>query len=117
MYLIRIIEDKDGAIIYTKNKQKSLVLNPSYVYTLNELISNITSSAFKDYTTVTASTITSKLSRKNAIKTGTTKTNYRTIGYNKDDLILVWIGYDNNREFTKGYSLVAKNIWAVGIYY
>ena len=112
LYLIRKIEDKDGVVIYTKNEQKSLVLNPNYVYILNELLSNTTSSAFKDYTTATASTIASKLSRKYAIKTGTTKTDYWTVGYNKDDLMLVWIGYDNNREFTKGYSYVAKNIWA-----
>lgn len=112
LYLIRKIEDKNGVVIYTKDEQKSLVLNPNYVYILNELLSNTTSNAFKDYTTATASTIASKLSRKYAIKTGTTKTDYWTVGYNKDDLMLVWIGYDNNKEFTKGYSYIAKNIWA-----
>ena len=66
LYLIRKIEDKDGVVIYSKNEQKSLVLNPNYVYILNELLSNTTSSAFKDYTTATASTIASKLSKKYA---------------------------------------------------
>lgn len=112
LYLIRKIEDKDGNVIYTKENKKSLVLNPNYVYILNELLSNTTSSAFKDYTTATASTIASKLSRKYAIKTGTTATDYYTVGYNKDDLMLIWIGYDNNKEFTKNYGYMAKNIWA-----
>ncbi len=112
LYLIRKIEDKDGKVIYTKENKKSLVLNPNYVYILNELLSNTTSSAFRDYTSATAVTIAGKLSRKYAIKTGTTPTDYWTVGYNKDDLMLVWLGYDNNREFTKGYSNVAKNIWA-----
>ena len=112
LYLIRKIEDKNGDVIYNKDEKRMLVLNPNYVYILNELLSNTTSSAFKDYTSATASTIASKLSRKYAIKTGTTKTDYWTVGYNKDDLMLVWIGYDNNREFTKGYSYIAKNIWA-----
>jgi len=112
LYLIRKIEDRDGNVIYTKENKKSLVLNPNYVYILNELLSNTTSSAFKDYTTATAATIASKLSRKYAIKTGTTATDYWTVGYNKDDLMLVWLGYDNNRDFTKGYSYVGKNIWA-----
>ncbi len=112
LYLIRKIEDKNGNVIYNKDEKRMLVLNPNYVYILNELLSNTTSSAFKDYTNATASTIASKLSRKYAIKTGTTKTDYWTVGYNKDDLMLVWIGYDNNREFTKGYSYIAKNIWA-----
>ena len=112
LYLIRKIEDAKGNIIYTKENKKSLVLNPNYVYILNELLANTTSSAFKDYTTATASIIASKLSRKYAIKTGTTPTDYWTVGYNKDNLMLVWIGYDNNREFTKNYGYLAKNIWA-----
>lgn len=112
LYLIRKIEDKDGNVIYTKTNKKSLVLNPNYVYILNELLSNTTSSAFKDYTTATASTIASKLSRKYAIKTGTTSSDYWTVGYNQDDLMLIWIGYDDNREFTNNYGYMTKNIWA-----
>lgn len=112
LYFIRKIEDKDGNIIYTKENKKSLVLNPNYVYILNELLSNTSSSAFKDYTSATASTIASKLSRKYSIKTGTTASDYWTVGYNKDDLMLIWVGYDNNREFTKNYGYMTKNIWA-----
>ena len=26
--------------------------------------------------------------------------------------MLVWIGYDDNREFTQSYSYIPKNIWA-----
>ena len=112
LYLIRKIEDKDGNVIYTKENKKSLVLNPNYVYILNELLSNTSSSAFKDYTTATASTIASKLSRKYAIKTGTTSSDYWTVGYNKDDLMLIWLGYDNNKEFSNNYGYMTKNIWA-----
>ncbi len=112
LYLIRKIEDPNGNIIYVKDENKSLVLNPNYVYILNELLANTTSSAFRDYTTATARVIAGKLSRKYAIKTGTTATDYWTVGYNKDDLMLVWIGYDDNREFTESYSYITKNIWA-----
>ena len=112
LYLIRKIEDKDGNVIYEKENKKSLVLNPNYVYILNELLSNTSSSAFKDYTTATASTIASKLSRKYAIKTGTTQSDYWTVGYNQDDLMLVWLGYDDNKTFTNSYGYMTKNIWA-----
>ena len=112
LYFIRKIEDKEGNVIYTKENKKSLVLNPNYVYILNELLSNTSSSAFKDYTTATASTIASKLSRKYAIKTGTTSSDYWTVGYNEDDLMLIWLGYDDNREFTNNYGYIGKNIWA-----
>lgn len=112
LYLIRKIEDKDGNVIYIKEEDKSLVLNPNYVYILNELLSNTTNSVFKDYTSATGLSIASKLSRKYAIKTGTTESDYWTCGYNKDDLILVWVGYDDNREFEKNYGYISKNIWA-----
>jgi len=112
LYLIRKFEDKDGVVIYTKNEEKSLVLNPNYAYILNELLTNTISNAFKDYITATASTIALKLSRKHAIKICTTKADYWTVGYNKDNLMLVWIGYDNNREFTKGIIILQKNLWA-----
>ena len=104
LYFIRKIEDNNGKIIYTKDEKKSLVLNPNYVYILNELLSNTTNSVFKDYTTATASTIASKLSRKYAIKTGTTATDHWVVGYNTDDLMLAWIGYDDNKELEKNYS-------------
>ncbi len=112
LYLIRKIEDPNGNVIYAKQNQKSLVLNPNYVYILNELLTATSNSNFRDYTTATASVIASKLSRKYAIKTGSTETDYWTVGYNKDDLMLVWIGYDDNREFANGYSIISKNIWA-----
>ncbi len=112
LYFIRKIEDNNGKIIYTKDEKKSLVLNPNYVYILNELLSNTTNSVFKDYTTATASTIASKLSRKYAIKTGTTATDHWVVGYNTDDLMLAWIGYDDNKELEKNYSYLTKNIWA-----
>ncbi len=112
LYFIRKIEDSNNNVIYIKDEQKKLVLNPNYVYILNELLSNTSNSIFKDYTVATASTIASKLSRKYAIKTGTTATDHWAVGYNKDDLMLVWIGYDDNRELEKNYSYITKNIWA-----
>ncbi len=112
LYFIRKIEDNDGNVIYNKKEQKKLVLNPNYVYILNELLANTTSSIFKDYTVATASTIASKLTRKYAIKTGTTATDHWAIGYNQEDLMLVWIGHDDSTELEKNYSYITKNIWA-----
>ena len=112
LYFIRKIVDLDGKTIYEHKDSKKLVLNPNYVYILNELLANTSSSSFKDYTSATALSIASKLSRKYAIKTGTTESDYWTVGYNQDELMLVWIGYDDNKEFTTGYGSVSKNIWA-----
>ena len=112
LYFIKKIVDIDGKTIYEHKDEKKLVLNPNYVYILNELLTNTTNSNFKDYTSATALSIASKLSRKYAIKTGTTEFDYWTVGYNKDDLMLIWLGYDDNKEFTTGYGYVGKNTWA-----
>jgi membrane carboxypeptidase/penicillin-binding protein len=34
------------------------------------------------------------------------------VGYNKDNLMLIWIVYNNNSEFTNSYGYIGKNIWA-----
>ena len=112
LYFIDKIIDIDGKIIYKHKDEKKLVLNPNYVYILNELLTNTTNSNFNDYTSATALSIAAKLSRKYAIKTGTTEFDYWTVGYNKEDLMLIWLGYDDNKEFTTGYGYVGKNIWA-----
>lgn len=112
LYLIRKITDKDNNSIYEHTSNKQLVLNPNYVYILNELLTNTTNATFKDYTNPTALSIASKLSGKYSIKTGTTDSDYWCVGYNPNELMLIWSGYDDNREFTKGYGSLGKNVWA-----
>lgn len=112
IFFIKKIEDSNGLVIYEHKEKDKLVLNPNYVFILNELLANTTNSHIKDYTSATALSIASKLSRKYAIKTGTTIGDYWTVGYNPDELMMVWIGYDDNREFTQNYGHLSKNIWA-----
>ena len=112
LYFIKKITDKDDNVIYEHKSNKQLVLNPNYTYILNELLTNTTNPTFKDYTNPTALSIAGKLSQKYAIKTGTTDGDYWCVGYNPDELMLIWSGYDDNREFTKGYGALGKNVWA-----
>ena len=51
------------------------------------------------------------MSKKYALKTGTTKTDYWTVGYNNDALLMVWLGYDDASEISNEASRWAKNIW------
>ena len=55
--------------------------------------------------------LASKISRKYAMKTGSSGTDYWMIGYNPDALMLVWNGYDDNKEVTIKDNLISKNIW------
>lgn len=110
--LIRRVEDCEGNVIYEKKDKSEAVLNMNYAYILNEMLTGTLNNAFLDYATPTGITIAGKLSRKYALKTGTTDTDFWTVGYNPDILMLSWIGYDDNSKFTRSYQTENKNIWA-----
>jgi len=110
-FLIRKVLDKDGNVLYEHNNNPELVLNESHVYILNELLTGTYSSDFIDYNYPTLISLSGKLSRKYAVKTGTTDTDRLIFGYNKDLLVGVWTGYDDNRESPSSDAYISKNIW------
>ncbi len=110
-YFIEKVEDLKGNVLYEHNNKKKMVLNSNYVYILNEMLTNTSNANFQNYTTPTALSIASKMSKKYALKTGTTKTDYWTVGYNNDALLMVWLGYDDASEISNEASRWAKNIW------
>lgn len=117
LYFIERIEDLDGNILYEHEDKSTLTLNPNYTYILNEMMRSTTNDAYVDYTTPTALNISSKLTYKYAIKTGSTNTDYWIVGYNPDSLVMLWMGYDNNLDVTSEIRNSAKNIWADTIEY
>ncbi len=110
-YFIEKVEDLKGNVLYEHKDKKKMVLNSNYVYILNEMLSNTSNIKFQSYTSPTALSIANKMSRKYALKTGTTKTDYWTVGYNKDALLMIWLGYDDASDITNDASKWAKNIW------
>jgi membrane carboxypeptidase/penicillin-binding protein len=57
--------------------------------------------------------ISSRLTNTFAAKSGSTDTDNWMIGYNKDLLVSIWTGYDDNREITqRSDKLVAKYLFA-----
>ncbi len=109
---IKKVEDSEGNILYQKDDYKELVLNSNYTYILTEMLTGTTNSQFKDYANPTALTIASKLSRKYAIKTGTTDTDFWIAGYNPDIVMVTWVGMDDNSNLSANDSYISKNIWA-----
>ncbi len=110
--LIKRVEDKDGNVLYEKEDKKELVLNINYTYILNELLTGSTNSQFRDYANPTALVIAGQLSRKYAIKTGTTDSDFWIAGFNPDILMVTWVGYDDNSDVSSKYSSISKKIWA-----
>lgn len=112
LHFINKVEDSDGNILYEYKNDNKQVLNPNYTYILNEMLSNTYNKAFVDYTNPTALVISNKLHEKYAIKTGTTNTDFWTIGYNKNKLMLTWAGNDDSSDVSPSKSFITKNIFA-----
>ena len=115
LYFIEKIEDIDGNVLYEHEDINRLVVNPNYTYILNEMMTSTTNDAYVDYTTPTALNIASILTHKYALKTGSTNTDYWIVGYNPDRLMMMWMGYDNNKEVNGNVRNNAKKIWALTI--
>lgn len=111
-YLIRKVTDYNGKLIYQKKKTAEQVLNKNSVFILNELLSNTYNYNFIDYISPTMISVKSRLTKKYAVKSGSTDTDYWTIGYNPEALVMVWNGYDDNKNLNSSQSRISKNIWA-----
>ncbi len=111
-HFIKKIEDSNGNVLYEYKDNKEQVLNSSLVYIMNEILTSTYNYNFIDYNYPTCYDIASKLTKKYSIKTGTTDTDHLIFGYNKDIIVGIWSGYDDNRKTETSEGKNIKNIWA-----
>ena len=110
-YLIRKIETGNNKKLYKYEKEDNRVLNNNYTFILSELLSNCYDYKLIDYTVPTCLSIRPKITKKYAIKTGSTNTDSLIVGYSKDYTLGTWIGYDKNKKLQTEDNGVSKNIW------
>lgn len=110
-HFIERVEDSEGNILYEYNNDKKSILNPNLTYILNEMLTYTYDSAFIDYNYPTLISLLPKISNKYAIKSGTTDSDVWIIGYNKNAVLAVWNGYDNNKKLENDDNGHHKNIW------
>lgn len=110
-YFIEKIEDSAGNILYKHEEKKELVLDPSLVYILNELLTGTYASELIDYSYPTCINFRGQINGKYAIKSGTTEKDNLLFGYNPNYLLGAWIGFDDNKDTTNENSYALKNIW------
>lgn len=110
-YFIRKVTDKDGNVLYSYKAKKENVLNRSIVFILNEMLTSSYAQEFIDYNFPTCINIAPKITKKYAIKTGTTNTDHLIFGYNQELLMGIWAGYDNNKESDVKDGNLIKNMW------
>lgn len=111
-HFIRKIEDSEGNVLYEYKENKEKILDKSTIFILNNLLNNSYAKEFIDYTYPTCIAIAPKLTKKYAIKTGTTNTDHLIFGYNPDAILGIWMGYDDNSPTLVSDGNKMKNIWA-----
>ena len=117
LYLIERIEDNKGNLIYQHKDKSEEVLNKDNIYILNEMMTSTYNPTFNDYMSPTILSLNSRLTKKYAIKSGTTNSDYLIVGYNPDIFMMVWAGNDYNENASYKYSSIIKNIWCDNVEY
>lgn len=112
---INKVEDLNGNVLYQKKYDNNLILNKSLTYILNNLLTTTYDSDYIDYSYPTAIGIAPKIKHTLALKSGTTDTDHWSIGYNKDILTAVWVGYDDNKSLSVSDYKYSRNIWVDAI--
>ena len=110
-HLIERVVDKNGNVLYEADNEKELVLNSSLVFILNNMLTATYNPLYIDYNYPTAVSLSSKLTHTYSLKSGTTNGDNWNIGYNKDVVCAVWIGYDDNRSLNTTEYKYSQNIW------
>jgi len=105
------VEDLNGNVLYEKKYENEVILNKSLTYILNNLLTTTYDSDYIDYSYPTAIGIAPKIKHTLALKSGTTDTDHWSIGYNKDIVTAVWVGYDDNKSLSVSDYKYSRNIW------
>src|SRR5699024_12481093 len=105
---------RTGNVVVEHGEQKGeQVLHPQASFILTDLMTGMFATTMADYMAVTGSTITDKLSRNYAGKSGTTDSDSWMFGYSPQLVTGIWTGYDDNRPIEKvEEKTYAKHIWA-----
>lgn len=110
-HFIKKVEDSKGNILYENKEEKQEVLNSSLTYILNEMLTYTYNKNFIDYNYPTLISLLPNITHKYSIKSGTTDTDLLIMGYNKNAVLGVWTGYDDNKKIDSSKYSYHKNIW------
>lgn len=110
-HFIKKVEDYKGNVLYENKEEKQEVLNSSLTYILNEMLTYTYNKNFIDYNYPTLISLLPNITHKYSIKSGTTDTDLLIMGYNKNAVLGVWTGYDDNKKIDSSKYSYHKNIW------
>lgn len=111
-FLISKVTDLNDNVLYIHKDNPKSVLDNNYVYILNQMLSLTYDYDLVDYTYPTNVSIRALLSNKYAIKSGSTDTDNWVIGFNKNAVMAIWVGNDDNSNLNTNDYKYIKKIWA-----
>ena len=114
-HFIRKVVDSYGNVLYSVDDMKNRILNESYVYILNDMLKTTYDPSLIDYEYPTCYVIKNKMTHNYSVKTGTTDSDYLIFGYNKDAIVGIWAGNDDNSQVSSTGGILVKNIWVDAI--
>lgn len=111
--IITKITTFDDEVLYEASPNKKELFDEELCYILSETMTSIFDTNITYNIRPTGSLIASMLSNKYAGKSGSTDTDNWMTGFNKNIVLTVWTGYDDNREITKRVDKTfGKYVWA-----
>lgn len=109
---IKYVTDNNGKTIYKNTTSFENKFNSSTCYILAETMTNVFDNNLAININTTGAGIAAKLSKKYAAKSGSTDSDNWMIGFNKDIVLGIWTGYDDNSKIKNSVTKYIKNIWA-----
>lgn len=111
---IRKVVDKNGRVLVEEKPKLKKELDERYIYIMNDLMSAMFDVTLPGYTTPTGSSVAHLLNRPMSGKSGSTPADSWMIGYTRQLVAGVWIGYDENKTLNHAqHGTIAKRIWAI----
>ena len=111
-YLINKVCVMNDNVIYEHKSDSYQVLDENYTYILNNMLSLTYDYDMIDYSYPTNISIKALLTNKYAIKSGSTDIDNWVIGFNKNAVMSIWVGYDDNTKLLENDYKYIKKIWA-----
>jgi len=110
-YIIKITNE-DDKVVYKSPQKFDQKFKKDDCYILSETMTNVFDNRLSINISTTGAQIANRLTKKYAGKSGSTNTDNWMIGYNKDIVLGIWTGYDDNK-FIENYEVkFIKFIWA-----
>lgn len=106
------VTDFNGTVIYQCTYNNNNKYDEKTCYLLSEALTNVFDQNIKVNISPTCSSINQFLTSKYACKSGSTDYDGLIVGYNKNIVLGIWSGYDDNRKIKNTETKYIKYIWA-----